>query len=124
MSFTVNTLRTVATSCQQMRDHIKTVVFRPDAHKKLDITFGPTQAAALLGRTPEAIAKAEAKGRLPQPQQLGNGRRYYMIEDQIGRASCRERVGQNAKITVVAVALKKTNIILALRIHTQYKSNK
>src|SRR3546814_4170198 len=29
-SFTVNTLRTVATSCQQMRDHIKTVVFRPD----------------------------------------------------------------------------------------------
>src|SRR3546814_1222939 len=72
MSFTVNTLRTVATSCQQMRDHIKTVVFRPDAHKKLDITFGPTQAAALLGRTPEAIAKAEAKGRLPQPKQLGN----------------------------------------------------
>ncbi len=81
MSFTVNTLRTVATSCQQMRDHIKTIVFRPDAHKKLDITFGPTQAAALLGRTPEALSKAEGKGRLPQPKQLGNGRRYYTIED-------------------------------------------
>jgi len=30
MSFTVNTLRNVTTACQQMRDHIKTIVFRPD----------------------------------------------------------------------------------------------
>lgn len=81
MSFTVNTLRNVATSCQQMTDHIKKIVFRPDEHKKLDMTFGPTQAAALLGRTPEALSKAEAKGRLPQPKQLPNGRRYYTITD-------------------------------------------
>src|SRR3546814_11391119 len=97
-SFTVNTLRTVATSCQQMRDHIKTVVFRPDAHKKLDITFGPTQAAALLGRTPEAIAKADAKGRLPPPKQLGNGRRSYMTADLNERPEA-PRVGEEREST-------------------------
>src|SRR3546814_13596982 len=87
-----------------MRDHIKPVVFRPDAHKKLDITFGPTQAAALLGRTPEAIAKAEAKGRLPQPKQLGNGRRYYMIEDLIEiRAALGIQVGKQAHEDAVVV---------------------
>jgi len=43
--------------------------------------FGPTLAAELLGRTPEALAKAESKGRLPQPRQLQNGRRYYTLED-------------------------------------------
>src|SRR3546814_15734088 len=121
MSFTVNTLRTVATSCQQMRDHIKTVVFRPDAHKKLDITFGPTQADALLGRPPEAIEKAEAKGWLPQPKQPGNGRRYYMIEDlieiraalgipvgkqEIGRVSSRGRGGSDGRTIVVGGKLK------------------
>ena len=81
MSFTVNTLRNVTTACQQMRDHIKTIVFRPDNHKTLDISFGPTAAAELIGRTPEALAKAEAKGRLPQPKQQANGRRYYTLED-------------------------------------------
>ncbi len=81
MSFTVNTLRNVTTACQQMRDHIKTIVFRPDTRKTLDITFGPTVAAELIGRTPEALAKAEAKGRLPQPKQQPNGRRYYTLED-------------------------------------------
>src|SRR3546814_8836423 len=90
-----------------MRDHIKPVVFRPDAHKKLDITFGPTQAAALLGRTPEAIAKAEAKGRLPQPKQLGNGRRYYMIEDLIEiRAALGIQVGKQAHEDAVVVAVQ------------------
>ena len=32
-------------------------------------------------RTPEALAKAEAKGRLPQPKTQPNGRRYYTLED-------------------------------------------
>ena len=81
MSFTVNTLRNVTTACQQMRDHIKTIVFRPDNRKTLDISFGPTIAAELIGRTPEALAKAEAKGRLPQPKTQPNGRRYYTLED-------------------------------------------
>ena len=74
MSFTVNTLRNVTTACQQMRDHIKTIVFRPDNRKTLDISFGPTIAAELIGRTPEALAKAEAKGRLPQPNQKSQTR--------------------------------------------------
>ena len=39
MSFTVNTLRNVTTACQQMRDHIKTIVFRPDNRKTLDISL-------------------------------------------------------------------------------------
>ena len=81
MSLTVNTLRNVTTACQQMRDHIKTIVFRPDSRKTLDINFGPTVAAELIGRTPEALAKAEAKGRLPQPKTQPNGRRYYTLED-------------------------------------------
>jgi len=81
MSYTVNTLRTMTASCEQMRDHVKSIVFRPDDRKMLDLTFGPTLAAELLGRTPEALAKAESKGRLPQPRQLQNGRRYYTLED-------------------------------------------
>ena len=81
MSYTVNTLRTMTASCEQMRDHVKAIVFRPDNRKTLDLTFGPTLAAELLGRTPEALAKAEAKGRLPQPRQLQNGRRFYTLED-------------------------------------------
>lgn len=107
MSFTVNTLRNVATSCQQMTDHIKTVVFRPDEHKKLDMTFGPTQAAALLGRTPEALSKAEAKGRLPQPKQLPNGRRYYTITDLIEiRAALGIHVGKQPDEDAVVVAIQ------------------
>lgn len=107
MSFTVNTLRNVATSCQQMRDHIKMIVFRPDEHKKLDMTFGPTQAAALLGRTPEALAKAEAKGRLPQPKQQPNGRRYYTITDLIEiRAALGIQVGKQPDEDAVVVAIQ------------------
>jgi len=107
MSFTVNTLRNVATSCQQMRDHIKMIVFRPDEHKKLDMTFGPTQAAALLGRTPEALSKAEAKGRLPQPKQQTNGRRYYTITDLIEiRAALGIQVGKQPDEDAVVVAIQ------------------
>src|SRR3546814_8962955 len=58
------------------------------------------RSAALLGRTPEAIAKAEAKGRLPQPKQLGNGRRYYMIGDLIEiRAALGIQVGRSEEHT-------------------------
>jgi chromosome partitioning protein len=64
-----------------MRDRVKTIVFKPEDRKVLDITFGPTAAADLIGRTPEALAKAEKEGRLPPPKQLGNGRRYYKLED-------------------------------------------
>lgn len=81
MSYTVNTLRTMTRSCEMMRDRVKSVVFKPEDRKVLDLTFGPTAAAELVGRTPEALAKAEKEGRLSAPKQLGNGRRYYTLED-------------------------------------------
>lgn len=81
MSYTVNTLRNMTRSCEQMRDRVKAIVFKPEDRKVLDLTFGPGMAADLVGRTPEALAKAEKEGRLAPPKQLGNGRRYYSLED-------------------------------------------
>ena len=107
MSLTVNTLRNVTASCQQMRDHIKSVVFRPQSRKTLDITFGPTVAAELIGRTPEALAKAEAKGRLPQPKQLSNGRRYYTLDDlTVIRDALGINVGKQPDEDAVVVAVQ------------------
>lgn len=81
MSYTVDTLRNMTRSCEQMRDRVKAIVFKPEDRKILDLTFGPGMAAELVGRTPEALAKAEKEGRLAAPKQLGNGRRYYTLED-------------------------------------------
>lgn len=81
MSYTVDTLRNMTRSCEQMRDRVKAIVFKPEDRKVLDLTFGPGMAADLVGRTPEALAKAEKEGRLAPPKQLGNGRRYYSLED-------------------------------------------
>lgn len=81
MSYTVNTLRNMTRSCEQMRDRVKAIVFKPEDRKVLDLTFGPGMAADLVSRTPEALAKAEKEGRLAPPKQLGNGRRFYTLED-------------------------------------------
>lgn len=81
MSYTVNTLRTMTRSCEEMRDRVKSIVFKPEDRKVLDLTFGPGLAAELVGRTPEALAKAEKEGRLASPKQLANGRRFYTLED-------------------------------------------
>src|SRR3546814_14616757 len=93
-----------------------TTLFRsdPSDRKTLNISMGASVAAEFLGRTPEALSKAEARKRLPAPKTSANGRRYYTVEDliairealgikmgklpseravvEIGRASCRERV--------------------------------
>jgi len=107
MSYTVNTLRNTTTACQQMRDHIKSLAFRPDNHKTLDLAFGPTVAAELIGRTPEALAKAEAKGRLPQPKQQQNGRRYYTLEDLTEiRAALGIHVGKQPDEDAVVLAVQ------------------
>lgn len=107
MSYTVNTLRTMTRSCEEMRDRVKSIVFKPEDRKILDITFGPTAAAELVGRTPEALAKAEKEGRLPQPNQLSNGRRYYTLENltQI-REALNIRVGKAPKEDAVTVAIQ------------------
>lgn len=81
MSYTVSTLRALTHSCEQMRDRVKAIVFQPDMRKVLNLSFGPGIAAELLGRTPEALAKAEKEGRLTAPKQLINGRRFYTLED-------------------------------------------
>jgi chromosome partitioning protein len=81
MSYTVNTLRTMTRSCEQMRDRVKSIVFKPEDRKTLDMTFGPQLAGELVGRTPEALSKAEKEGRLAPPKQQGNGRRFYTLED-------------------------------------------
>ena len=81
MSYTVNTLRTMTRSCEQMRDRVKSIVFKPEDRKTLDLTFGPQLAGELVGRTPEALSKAEKEGRLAPPKQQGNGRRFYTLED-------------------------------------------
>lgn len=93
MSYTVNTLRAMTRSCEEMRDRVKSIVFKPEDRKILDLTFGPGMAADLVGRTPEALAKAEREGRLAAPKQLGNGRRYYNLED---LTTIREALGINA----------------------------
>ena len=93
MSYTVNTLRAMTRSCEEMRDRVKSIVFKPEDRKVLDLTFGPGMAADLIGRTPEALAKAEKEGRLAAPKQLGNGRRYYNLED---LTTIREALGINS----------------------------
>ena len=107
MSYTVNTLRNMTRSCEQMRDRVRSIVFKPEDRKVLDITFGPTAAAELVGRTPEALAKAEKEGRLPIPKQLGNGRRYYTLEDltQI-REALHINVGKSMDEDAVVVAVQ------------------
>lgn len=107
MSFTVNTLRAMTRTCEEMRDRVKSIVFKPEDRKTLDLTFGPGVAAELVGRTPEALAKAEKEGRLPAPKQLNNGRRYYSLEDltQI-RETLGIRPGKEADEDAVVIAVQ------------------
>lgn len=107
MSYTVSTLRTMTRSCEMMRDKVKAVVFKPEDRKILDLTFGPTAAAELIGRTPEALAKAEKEGRLAPPKQLGNGRRYYTLEDLTSiRTALNIHPGKEAGEDAVIVAVQ------------------
>lgn len=107
MSFTVNTLRAMTRTCEEMRDRVKSIVFKPEDRKVLDLTFGPGVAAELVGRTPEALAKAEKEGRLPAPKQLSNGRRFYALEDltQI-RQALGIRPGKEADEDAVVIAVQ------------------
>ena len=107
MSYTVNTLRNMTRSCEQMRDRVKAIVFKPEDRKVLDLSFGPGMAADLVGRTPEALAKAEKEGRLAPPKQLGNGRRYYTLED---LTQIREALGIHA-----GKALDEDAVIIAVQ---------
>ena len=105
MSYTINTLRMISHSCEQMRDRVKAIEFAPDGAKNLDLTFGPGIAAELIGRTPEALAKAEKEGRLPNPKQQANGRRFYTLEDLTDiREALNIHVGKAADEDAVIIA--------------------
>lgn len=81
MNYTIDSLSRIVASCDAMRERVKSLAFRPDGRKVLDLTFGPGITAELVGRTPEALARAEKEGRLPSPKVAGNKRRYYTLED-------------------------------------------
>lgn len=53
----------------------------PSGSKTLDMKFGPSRAAMLLGRSSQALHQAEQDGRLPAPKKHQNGRRYYTVDD-------------------------------------------
>lgn len=105
MTYTINTLRMMANSCEQMRDRVKAIEFSPAGEKILDLTFGPGIAAELVGRTPEALAKAEKEGRLQAPKQQANGRRFYTLEDLTEiRTALGIHVGKTADEDAVIIA--------------------
>lgn len=107
VTLTANTLRALTRNCEEMRDRVKSIVFQPNHRKVLDLTFGPGVAAGLIGRTPEALSKAEREGRLPSPKLMPNGRRYYSLDDlSIIRESLGIRPGKQPDEDAVVVAVQ------------------
>src|SRR3546814_11417757 len=62
-----------------------------------------------------ALARGEGYNRAAAMQ-----RKFGLLEDEIGRASCRERVCRYVSISVVAVSLKKKQVIYT----TKHQANK
>ncbi|MDG6719304.1 AAA family ATPase, partial [Staphylococcus aureus] len=83
-------LDAMITSCENAKTVLRQAAIDPSDRKTLNISMGATVAAELLGRTPEALSKAEARGRLPAPKTATNGRRFYTVEDLI---AIREKLG-------------------------------
>ena len=48
-------------------NQLRASVFAPNNTKQLDIRFTISEASELVGRSKEAIRKAEREGRLPEP---------------------------------------------------------
>src|SRR3546814_17574738 len=76
-------LDAMITSCENAKTVLRQAAIDPSDRKTLNISMGASVAAEFLGRTPEALSKAEARGRLPAPKTSANGRRYYTVEDLI-----------------------------------------
>ena len=55
-------LDTMITSCENAKSVLRRAAIDPSDRKTLSITMGASVAAEFLGRTPEALAKAEARG--------------------------------------------------------------
>ena len=74
-------LDAMITSCENAKTVLRQAAIDPSDRKTLNISMGATVAAELLGRTPEALSKAEARGRLPaqdghQRTPILHGRRF------------------------------------------------
>lgn len=105
--FGAEDLQNVRMACEKMRDRIRALANEPNGRKVIDVKFGPTVAAKLLGRTPEAIAKAESKGRLPAPPQDNFGRRYYDVNSLIQmRTALGIQPGKDSSEDAVVVAVQ------------------
>jgi chromosome partitioning protein len=83
-------LDAMITSCENAKTVLRQAAIDPSDRKTLNISMGASVAAEFLGRTPEALSKAEARGRLPAPKTAANGRRFYTVEDLI---AIREALG-------------------------------
>ena len=83
-------LDAMITSCENAKTVLRQAAIDPSDRKMLNIAMGATVAAEFLGRTPEALSKAEARGRLPAPKTASNGRRIYTVDDLI---AIREALG-------------------------------
>src|SRR3546814_6184151 len=74
-------LDAMITSCENAKTVLRQAAIDPSDRKTLNISMGASVAAEYLGRTPEALSKAEARKRLPAPKTSANGRRSYTFED-------------------------------------------
>lgn len=84
------TLDAMIVACENAKSVLRRAAIDPSERKTLNITLSAAVAAAYLDRTPEGLAKAEARGRLPAPKVASNGRRFYTVADMI---AIREALG-------------------------------
>jgi chromosome partitioning protein len=60
-------------ACENAKSVLRRAAIDPSERKTLNITLSAAVAAAYLDRTPEGLAKAEARGRLPAPRSRPTG---------------------------------------------------
>lgn len=72
---TIQQIEEIERASEQVINRLRESTFAPDQQKQLQLRFSLTQAAKLVGRTPQAIRLAEKEGRLPAPLTDERGRR-------------------------------------------------
>lgn len=101
------TLDAMITACENAKSVLRQAAIDPSERKTLNITLSATVAAEYLDRTPEGLAKAESRGRLPAPKTSANGRRFYTVSDLIGiRKALGIKVGKASDERAVVVAVQ------------------
>lgn len=72
---TIQQIEEIERASEQVINRLRESTFAPDEKKQLQLRFGLTHAAKLVGRTPQAIRLAEKEGRLSAPDTNERGRR-------------------------------------------------